>query len=78
MTDLRAFCERVEARLEDASFVDRQALLQLVIDRIIVHDGSLEIRHVIPLRSPPPGHEITADPVARLRSDRCFMHDGQM
>jgi hypothetical protein len=44
--------------------------LQLVIDRIIVHDGSLEIRHVIPLRSPPPGRESTADPVARLRSDR--------
>ena len=70
MTDLRAFCERVEIRLDDASFEDRQALLQLVIDRIIVHDGSLEIRHVIPLRSPPPGRESTADPVARLRSDR--------
>ena len=70
MADLRAFCGRVEIRLEGASFVDRQALLQLVVERIIVHDGSLEIRHVIPLRSPPAGRESTADPAARLRSDR--------
>jgi hypothetical protein len=45
MTDLTAFCERVQERLENASFADRQALLHLVID---VHDDSLKIRHVIP------------------------------
>ena len=38
-------------------FADRQAILQLVVERIIVHESSLEIRHVIPLHSPPPGRE---------------------
>ena len=55
MADLTAFCERVRGRLDEASFDDRQAILQLVVERIIVHEGSLEIRHVIPLHSPPPG-----------------------
>ena len=72
MTDLTAFCQRVRTRLDEASPTDRQVLLQLVIERIIVHDGSLEIRHVIPLRSPPPGSEITAGPDGRLRSDRAL------
>ena len=36
-------------RLDEATFADKQAILQLVIERIIVGDGSLEIRHVIPL-----------------------------
>jgi site-specific DNA recombinase len=69
MTDLTAFCQRVRDRLETASPANQQALLQLVIERIIVHDGSLEIRHVIPLRSPPPGREAAAEPDGRLRSD---------
>jgi site-specific DNA recombinase len=68
MTDLAAFCQRVQYRLDQASPADKQAYLQLVIERIIV-DDSLEIRHVIPLRSPPPGSEITAEPDGRLRSD---------
>jgi site-specific DNA recombinase len=70
MTDLTAFCGRVQERLENASFTDRQALLHLVIDRIIVHDDSLEIRHVIPLRNPPPGRATIAEANGRLCSDR--------
>ena len=62
MTDLTAFCARVRGRLDEATFADKQAILQLVIERIIVGDGSLEIRHVIPLRSPPPGRRDTAEP----------------
>ena len=48
MTNLAAFCQRVQYRLDEASPADKQALLQLVIERIIVHDDSLEICHVIP------------------------------
>ena len=49
-TSLEAFCDRIHARLNEATFADKQAILQLVIERIIVGDGRLEIRHVIPLR----------------------------
>ncbi|MCW2240959.1 site-specific DNA recombinase [Azospirillum canadense] len=68
--ELTAFCARVRERLDDASLADKQAILQLVIERIIVHDDSLEIRHVIPLHSPPPGRDPTAEPIGGLRSDR--------
>lgn len=48
-SSLEAFCSRIGARLENTSFADKQAILQLVIERIIVGDGSLEIRLVVPL-----------------------------
>jgi site-specific DNA recombinase len=69
--DLSAFCARIRGRLDEASFADKQAILRLVVERIIVHESSLEIRHVVPLRSPPPGRSGPADePHGRLRSDR--------
>jgi site-specific DNA recombinase len=67
-SDLAAFCERVGSRLDHASFADKQAVLRLVVERIIVHEDSLEVRHVIPLRNPPPGVEPKPD--GRLRPDR--------
>ncbi len=70
LTSLTAFCGRIRGRLAEASFADRQAILQLVIERIVVGEGSLEIRHVIPLRSPPPGREGPKAPDGRLRPDR--------
>ena len=70
LLDLAAFCERVRGRLDEASFADKQAVLQLVVERVIVHEDSLEIRHVIPLRSPPPGREGSPPANGRLRSDR--------
>jgi site-specific DNA recombinase len=48
--DVKAFCERVCSRLEDATLAERQQLLQLLIERVIVGEDTLEIRHVIPLR----------------------------
>src|SRR4051794_1947642 len=69
-TDLAAFCARLHRRLDEASFADKQAILQLVIERIIVHEDRLEIRHVIPLRNPPPGRPDTPAENGRLRSDR--------
>jgi site-specific DNA recombinase len=74
LQDLAAFCERIRGRLDEASFADKQTILQLVVERIIVHDGSLEIRHVIPLRSPPPGRDNPANaPNGRLRSDHVHL-----
>ena len=68
-TNLVAFCERVGARLNEATFADKQAILQLLIERIIVGDGSLEIRHVIPLPPRPPSGSGGSAPESRLRSD---------
>jgi site-specific DNA recombinase len=67
-TDLTAFCSRIRARLDQASFAERQAILQLLIERIIVGNGRLEIRHAIPLHPPPSGSGSPAPP-DRLRSD---------
>ena len=47
--DLTAFCERVRARLDEATLAERQRILQLLIDRVIGGEDTLEIRHVIPL-----------------------------
>jgi site-specific DNA recombinase len=69
-TSLEAFCARVHGRLDEATFADKQAILQLVIERIIVGDGSLEIRHVIPLRPPQPSGDGPVRPTPQLRSDR--------
>jgi site-specific DNA recombinase len=69
-TDLAAFCARLHSRLDEASFADKQAVLQLVIERIVVHEDRLEIRHVIPLRNPTPGRPDTPAENGRLRSDR--------
>ena len=69
LADLTAFCARVRGRLAEATFDDKQAILQLLIERIIVHDDRLEIRHVIPLRSAPDGPTTPGPPDVRLRSD---------
>ena len=47
--DLTAFCQRVRSRLDEATLAERQRILQLLIDRVIVGEDALEIRHVIPL-----------------------------
>jgi len=69
LESLSAFSERVGARLQSASIADRQALLQLVVERITVHDDHLEIQHVIPLRDPTPGPGTPPPAKPRLRSD---------
>ena len=52
LEDLEAFCGRINARLDDAAFEEKQAILQLLIERIIVGEDTLEIHHVIPLHGP--------------------------
>ena len=49
-TDLKAFCERIRGRLDESTLAEKQQLLQLLIERVIVGEDTLEIRHVIPLR----------------------------
>jgi site-specific DNA recombinase len=69
LSNLEAFSARIRTRLHDASFAEKQTILQLVIERIIVNPDNLEIRHVIPLRDPPPGSDRSPEPLGRLCSD---------
>jgi site-specific DNA recombinase len=70
LEDLQAFCRRIDARLDHASFEEKQAILQLLIERIIVGEDTLEIRHVIPLEGPPRNSMGSlAPPESGLRSD---------
>jgi site-specific DNA recombinase len=40
--------QRLHASLDDASFQQRRQLVELLIDRVVVTDGQVEIRYVIP------------------------------
>ena len=59
-----AFCRRVREGLTDADFSQKRALLELLIDRVIVTDGAVEIRYVVPT-----GPDGEREPFWRLRSD---------
>ena len=65
----RAADQLLRTRLDRTNRADKQAILQLVIERIIVGDGSLEIRHVIPLSPGQPNGSGAPTPKSRLRSD---------
>ncbi len=68
--DLRTFCERINTRIEEATFEEKQAILQLLIERVIVGEDTVEIRHVIPLGGPPRSSKNPASlPSSRLRPD---------
>ena len=68
--DLRAFCERINTKIEEATFEEKQSILQLLIERVIVGEDTLEIRHVIPLGDPPRSSKSpTSPPNLRLRPD---------
>lgn len=56
--DLTAYCKRICSRLHAATLQEQQAILQLLVERIIVGDDTIEVRHVIPL---PPASADTAD-----------------
>jgi site-specific DNA recombinase len=69
LADLSTFCERVRTRLAQPTFADKQALLHLLIERIIVGEDTLEIRHVIPLGGTEVGRSSPDPPFRGLRSD---------
>ena len=62
--DAEAFCQRVRQGLEQADFARKRELLELLIDRIVVTDETVEIRYVIPV-----GPEGERDPFCLLRTD---------
>jgi site-specific DNA recombinase len=78
LTELTAFCERIQQRLAAATVADQQAMLQLLIERIIVHEDTLEIRHVIPLHSAPGEPARPAPPIPGLRSDGMRPTEGSL
>ena len=45
---IEKFCERVKAGLSNATFEQRRALVELLVDRVIVTDEEVEIRYVVP------------------------------
>ena len=71
--DLQAFCERISTRIEEATFEEKQSILQLLIERIIVGEDTLEIRHVIPLDGPlGNSKDPLRPPTLRLRPDGVY------
>jgi site-specific DNA recombinase len=48
VTSLTAFCRRVQTGVARATFEQRRELLLLLVDRVIVTDGDVEIRYVLP------------------------------
>ncbi len=61
---VEAFCRRVRDGLEQADFDRKRELLELLIDRVIVTDGAVEIRYVVPT-----GPDGEREPFWRLRTD---------
>ena len=61
---IEAFCQTIRARLATATFEQRRQLAELLIDRVIVTDGEVEIRYVLPT-SPDGPHR----PFCQLRKD---------
>jgi site-specific DNA recombinase len=45
---LETFCAQVRGGLRKTTFAQRRALVELLIDRVIVTDGNVEIRYVFP------------------------------
>ena len=81
------FCRRVRQGLAHATFEQRRTLVELLIDRVIVTDGEVEIRYVMPTdraseqvrfchlrldyRARPPRREGPDPMCARLQGIRC-------
>ena len=45
---IEAFCQRIQFGLDQATFEQKRKLVELLIDRVIVTNGDVEIRYVIP------------------------------
>src|SRR5438552_2155689 len=61
---IEAFCQTVRAGLATATFAQQRQLAELLIDRVVVTDGQVEIRYVLPT-SPGEPHR----PFCQLRKD---------
>jgi site-specific DNA recombinase len=45
---IQEFCRRVQQRLTAATFEQKQQIIELLIDRVVVSEEEVEIRYVIP------------------------------
>src|SRR5262245_30921574 len=61
---IEAFCHRIRPTLDHLTFAQRRQLVTLLIDRVIVSDGQVEIRYVVP--TGPQGETV---PFCHLRLD---------
>jgi site-specific DNA recombinase len=61
---VETFCERVREGLAVADFAGKRTLLELLVDRVVVTDGAVEIRYALPT-----GPDGECEPFCRLRSD---------
>src|SRR5205814_8917006 len=61
---IEAFCQAIRTGLATATFEQRRLLAELLIDRVIVTDGQVEIRYVLPTSPDGPHH-----PFCQLRKD---------
>jgi site-specific DNA recombinase len=61
---IERFCQTVRAGLATATFAQRRQLAELLIDRVVVTDGEVELRYVLPT-SPDGPHQ----PFCQLRKD---------
>ncbi len=50
---IEAFCQTIRPALGRASFAQKQQLVQLLIDRVVVTDAQVEIRYAMPMRPLP-------------------------
>ena len=66
VTSIEAFCQRVQSGLAEATFAQKRTLVELLIDRVLVDNGDVEIRYVIPTT---PRGETTR--FYQLRKDYC-------
>lgn len=48
VTSVEEFCQRVQDGLANATFEQKRQLVELLIDRVIVTNGDVEIRYIIP------------------------------
>jgi site-specific DNA recombinase len=58
------FCRRIRDGLASADFERKRALLELLVDRVVVTDGEVEIRYAFPT-----GPDGEREPFCRLRTD---------
>jgi len=47
-TGIESFCQRLQPTLKQLTFAQRRQLVELLIDRVIINDGQVEVRYVIP------------------------------
>jgi site-specific DNA recombinase len=45
---IEAFCQRLQPTLQQLTFAQRRQLVELLVGRIIINDGQVEVRYVIP------------------------------